>query len=81
VTAALLTGARAPGEVAGACVYDFRLLSVTGKTGPRDITLSTAAVHFFEQLAAGRAPTCCFCRKTTAPRSETALDTISGFQR
>ena len=60
MTAALLTGARAPGEVAGACVYDFRpdlrLLSVTGKTGPRDITLSTAAVHFFEQLAAGRDP-------------------------
>jgi integrase len=61
VTAALLTGARPPHELAGMRVRDFRAdlgtLTVTGgKTGRRDIVLTQEAIHFFAGLAAGRAP-------------------------
>lgn len=60
VTAALLTGARAPHELAGARVRDFRAdlgtLSVDGKTGQRDVVLTREAVKWFQGIAAGRAP-------------------------
>lgn len=61
VTAALLTGARAPGELIGLRVRDFRAdlrtLSIPdGKTGPRTVTLTTEAVRFFEDITAGKKP-------------------------
>jgi len=61
VTAALLTGARPPGELAGVRVRHFhpelRILSLPdGKTGPRDVVLTEEAVVFFQSVAAGRSP-------------------------
>jgi integrase len=60
VTAALLTGARPPHELASPRVRDFHAnlgtLSVTGKTGPRDIVLTAEAVRFFEEISAGKPP-------------------------
>ncbi len=60
VTAALLTGARAPHELIDLKVRAFRAdlgtLSVDGKTGPRDIVLTKEAIRFFQQLTAGRLP-------------------------
>jgi integrase len=60
VTAALITGARAPGELAGLRVHDFHAdlatLSVDGKTGRRDIVLTQEAMRFFQAIAAGREP-------------------------
>jgi integrase len=61
VTAALLTGARPPHELAGCRVRDFRadlrtLTIVDGKTGHRDIVLTQEAVAFFTGTAAGREP-------------------------
>jgi integrase len=59
-TAALLTGARPPHELAGCRVKHFRAdtgtLSVDGKTGPRDIVLTGEAVTFFTSVAAGKEP-------------------------
>lgn len=61
VTAALLTGMRPPSELALLrCKHfraDLRILSLPdGKTGPRDITLTTEAVRFVETIAAGLHP-------------------------
>jgi len=60
VTAALVTGARPPGELASCRVKDFRAdtgtLSVDGKTGQRDIVLTAEAVTFFEGIGAGKEP-------------------------
>jgi integrase len=60
VTAALLTGARPPGELATLRVRDFRAdlatLHVDGKTGERDVVLTAEAVRFFEGIAAGKEP-------------------------
>jgi integrase len=61
VTAALLTGARPPHELAGMRVRDFHpdlgTLSVRdGKTGPREVVLTQEAVAWFAGIAAGRAP-------------------------
>jgi integrase len=61
VTAALLTGARPPHELAGLKVRHLHadlgsLTIVDGKTGPRDVVLTSEAVGFFERVAAGRAP-------------------------
>jgi integrase len=61
VTAALLTGARAPHELAGMHVRDFRanlgiLTVVAGKTDDRDIVLTNEAVRFFTGLSTGRDP-------------------------
>ena len=61
VTAALLTGARAPHELASLRVRDFRAdlstLSVPGgKTGPRDVVLTREAVRWFQGISAGGAP-------------------------
>jgi integrase len=60
VAVALLTGARAPHELASLRVRDFRAdlgtLSVDGKTGQRDIVLTAEAVRWLESIAAGRAP-------------------------
>jgi integrase len=60
VTAASLTGARAPHELAAVRVRDFHAdlgtLAVDGKTGKRDIVLTSEAVTFFKSIAAGRAP-------------------------
>jgi integrase len=61
VTAALLTGARAPHELAGLYVRDFRAdlatLSINGgKTGARDIVLTEEAVEWFTGITAGRSP-------------------------
>ena len=61
VTAALLTGARPPGELAPLQCKHFRadiciLTLPDGKTGPRDVTLTDEAVQFFEGLTAGRDP-------------------------
>lgn len=54
VKAMLLTGAR-PGELAtlNACDYDKTLgcLTLTGKTGPRTVAISTAAATFFNEVA------------------------------
>lgn len=61
VTAALLTGARAPHELAQCRVRDFRAdlgtLSIDGgKTGARDIVLTREAIQFFKDISAGGAP-------------------------
>lgn len=54
VKAMLLTGAR-PGELAtlNACDYDKSLgcLTLTGKTGPRTVAISTAAATFFNEAS------------------------------
>lgn len=54
VKAMLLTGAR-PGELANlsACDYDKGLgcLTLTGKTGPRTVAISTAAATFFNEAS------------------------------
>jgi integrase len=61
VTAALLTGARPPHELAGLRARDFRadlgtLTVVDGKTGGRVVYLTEEAIHFFTGLAVGREP-------------------------
>ena len=61
VTAALLTGARPPHELAQLRVRDFDARSRTlhipgGKTGKRDCILTQEAVEFFKGLTAGRDP-------------------------
>lgn len=61
VTAALLTGARPPHELAGCRVGHFRadlgtLHIPDGKTGSRDVVLTKEAVVFFDEISAGRAP-------------------------
>jgi integrase len=60
VTAALLTGARPPHELATARVRDFHrdlgTLTVDGKTGRRDVVLTKEAVRFFVGISVGRAP-------------------------
>jgi integrase len=60
VTAALLTGARPPHELAALKVRHFHAdlgtLSVDGKTGPRDIVLTREAINFLREIIAGRAP-------------------------
>jgi integrase len=61
VTAALLTGARPPHELAALRARDFHadlgaLTIVDGKTGGRTVTLTAEAVKFFAGLAAGKAP-------------------------
>jgi integrase len=57
IKALLLTAAR-PGELAGACVSDFDkgqgTLSLSGKTGHRVVTLSTAAKAFFVEVTKNR---------------------------
>lgn len=59
VKALLLTGAR-PGELASAVVADFDkaqgTLTLTGKTGHRVCTLSTAARTFFAEMAKDKTP-------------------------
>lgn len=59
VTALLLTGARA-GEVANANAGDLDIaqgtLRLSGKTGARVVTLSTAALSFFKGKAANKLP-------------------------
>jgi len=59
VTALLLTGAR-PGELAAASAASFDkkqgTLSLTGKTGHRISTLSTAARQFFAEQVKGKTP-------------------------
>lgn len=59
VQALLLTAVR-PGELASANVGDFDkdrgTLRLTGKTGARTVTLSTAAVTFFTGMAKGKLP-------------------------
>jgi len=59
VIAALLTGARAPHELAERHVRDFRsdlgtLTVVDGKTGPREIVLTQEAIEFFQEISKGR---------------------------
>ena len=61
VTAALLTGARPPHELANVRVRDFdaenATLTITGgKTGRRIVTLTTEAIGFFEDIASEREP-------------------------
>ena len=60
VKAALLTGAR-PGELATLNAGDFDkqlgALTLTGKTGTRTVTLSTAATAFFKEQAKSKLPT------------------------
>lgn len=61
VTAALLTGARPPHELAALRVRDFHAglgaLSIhDGKTGARTVTLTKEAVRFFEEISAGKEP-------------------------
>lgn len=60
VTALLLTGARS-GEIANANAGDLDLsqgtLKLSGKTGTRTITLSTAALAFFEGKITNKLPT------------------------
>jgi integrase len=61
VTAALLTGARPPGELATLRVKNFRadlqtLSIVDGKTGPRDVVLTSEAVAYFRSICAGKKP-------------------------
>lgn len=59
VKALLLTAVR-PGEIASANVGDFNkdqgTMVLTGKTGTRTVTLSTAAVAFFKDCAKGKLP-------------------------
>jgi len=59
VTALLLTGAR-PGEIAAANVGDLSLrqgtMRLSGKTGPRVVTLSTEALKFFKAQSANKLP-------------------------
>jgi integrase len=59
VTGLLLTGAR-PGEVAKASVSDLDAsqgtLRLSGKTGPRVVTLSTKALKFFRAQSASKLP-------------------------
>jgi hypothetical protein len=59
IEAALLTGAR-PGELVSAprSAYDARTkaLKLTGKTGPRDVPLTSAALTLFERLAKSKLP-------------------------
>jgi integrase len=59
IEAALLTGAR-PGELVTATrsAFDARtkLLKLSGKTGPRDLPLTDAALAFFERLAKSKLP-------------------------
>lgn len=59
VKALLLTAVR-PGEIAAANVGDFNkdqgTMVLTGKTGTRTVTLSTAAVAFFKERAKGKLP-------------------------
>ena len=59
VTALLLTGAR-PGEIANANAGDLNAsegtMRLSGKTGPRVVTLSTQAVAFFKAQAASKLP-------------------------
>lgn len=59
VTALLLTGVR-PGELANADVRHFDkqqgAITLTGKTGTRTVTLSTAARKFFEAQATDKLP-------------------------
>jgi integrase len=61
ITAALLTGARAPHELVNLRVSDFsaelRTLSIRdGKTGARDVYLTQEAAEFFDGISAGKAP-------------------------
>lgn len=61
VTAAFLTGARPPGELAGLKAKylraDLRILHIPeGKTGPRDVVLTEEAARWFEGIAAGKQP-------------------------
>ena len=60
VTSALLTGARAPHELATLRVRhfcaDLGTLSVDGKTGARDIVLTEEGIRFFRDITAGRGP-------------------------
>jgi site-specific recombinase XerD len=60
VTAALLTGARPPHELVTPKVKAFNaelaILSVDGKTGPRDVVLNSEAVAFFEEIIKDRDP-------------------------
>ena len=59
VTALLLTGAR-PGEIANANAGDLDTsqgtMRLTGKTGPRVVTLSTQALKFFKVQSANKLP-------------------------
>ena len=59
VRALLLTAVR-PGEIASCDVADFDqaqgTLALTGKTGARVVTLSTAAVEFFKEQARNKLP-------------------------
>lgn len=60
VTVALLTGARAPGELAACRVRDFHAelgtLSVDGKTGPRDIVLTREAIRYLAGITRDLSP-------------------------
>ena len=60
VTALLLTGAR-PGEIANANAADLDVrqgtLRLSGKTGPRVVTLSTQALQFLKAQATAKLPT------------------------
>jgi len=61
VVAALLTGARPPGELAHLRVKHFhpelRMLSIVdGKTGSREVVLTAEATRWFEEITAGRDP-------------------------
>ena len=62
VTAALVTGARPPKELATLRVRDFRAdlgtlsIQTDNKTGARDVVLTAEAVRFFEEIAAGKEP-------------------------
>lgn len=60
VRALLLTAAR-PGELARATVRDFDraqgTLVLSGKTGPRTVTLSSSAARFVQSMAEGKAAT------------------------
>lgn len=59
VTALLLTGAR-PGEIANANAGDLDAsqgtMRLSGKTGPRVVTLSTRALKFFKAQSIGKLP-------------------------
>ncbi len=59
VRALMLTAVR-PGEIAAANVGDFNkdqgTMVLTGKTGTRTVTLSTAAVEFFKECAKDKLP-------------------------
>jgi integrase len=61
IIATLYTGSRpAPGEIAQARVRDFHadlgVVTVSGKTGSRDVPLSDEAVRWFQSIAAGKMP-------------------------